>query len=188
MPPGKIAFRLCSRCWGVMVAATPALARALTNSTARSVVMCSNTTRKAGKRSSKGASTAIDEVRFTVEDIHLGLRRFAVHQQAACRFLPCAARTRYTLAMSVTPAVRMRGRAGRVELDAVNESAGAWRVRSPAAAVAFGQIQGQQRLESRYRRAAPPDRARDRRAPAAAVVIARLQIGHHDGATESLAR
>ena len=115
-----------------MVAATPRRALA-TNSTARAVVMCSNTTRKRRKALDQRREHRVDEVRFAIEHIDVGLRRFAVHQQRHADLLHARENAVHVLDVG-DAGIRMRGGAGRIELDAVDEARSSWRDRSPPAA------------------------------------------------------
>ena len=63
-----------------MVAATPSRARA-TNSAARAVVMCSNTTFKRGEALDERAEGFLDEHGLAVEHIDFGACGLAVHEQ-----------------------------------------------------------------------------------------------------------
>ena len=146
MPPANSALRFSSRCCGVMVAPTPSRAPR-TNCAAAAVVMCSNTMRSFGKRCTRRSEHLVDEARFAIEHVDRFVRDFAVHLQRHADF--AHAGEHVVDARDVRDAgIGIRGRAGRVELEAVDEAArlGAIHFRRLGA---IGEIERHQRLERR---------------------------------------
>ncbi len=124
----------------------------------------------------------VDEDRLAVEDIDIRARRFAVHQERHAELFH-APEHRIGLADVRDARVRMRGRARRVELDAVHRP-GLRRSIDLLGGGAVRQVQRHQRREAAARRQcgqnalAIGECQRDRG-------DRRLEIRHHDGAAEA---
>ena len=85
MPPSKMALRLCSRCWGVIVAATPsrALAHELGRARGGDVFEHHAQLRKSRERRRQHF---VDETRLAVEHIDMARGHLAMHQKRHAGF------------------------------------------------------------------------------------------------------
>jgi len=125
----------------------------------------------------------IDEVSFSIEHIHFGLRRLAVHQQGHADLFH-ARENPVHLGNAGYAGIGVGRRAGRIQLDTVDEPAGPRTIDLPRRR-GIRQVQRQQRLEARAGRQRRQDSfaicaRRGRR------VDRRLKIGHRDGPPEPL--
>jgi len=125
----------------------------------------------------------VDEMRFAIKHIDLGLRRFTVNQQGHTDFFQVGENSVDLLDVR-DAGIRMRGRTGWVELDTVNKTGGA-RAIDLISSRAMGQVQSEKRLE--------PTACRQRcydALPIGAGHIGRgdgwFKIRHHDGSAEAL--
>ena len=146
------------------------------------VVTCSKTMRRLRERSTSRRQHAVDEARLAIEHIDVRVGDLAVNLQDEAE-LAHASQHRLELADVGDAGVGVRGGAGRVEFEAVDQAAGL-RALDFRRGGAVGQVQRHQRLELHARRQRRQDalavgerqlRRRDRR----------FQIRHHDGACET---
>ncbi len=138
---------------------------------------------QAGEAFEQRLQHRIDEMRFTIEYIHFGVRRFAVHQQRHADLFHAPEHPVHPRDIAHA-GIGVRGRAGGIQFDAVDEPA-SLRAIDLLRRRSIRQVQGEQRFEARVGRQRRQDsvavRARRRRGG-----DRRLQIGHHDGSPESL--